>query len=413
APGETGCEATGAGQRFPATWSVRSSEAATLLEETPRLDRDEALAQGESGDVTPGFVGCPRARTLGHEPRLPPCSWWTRGPPVAAVSAAGNSWLYVPLLHAAAGTLERSAFEAWARQTTWDGWLPMVHLLQEAAPADVGIIRLVLEGQGAATSRYAVSLPLPAVAAFLVEPDGYFIASVQETLLEIFAGPEPARACGAAAKLREHFPPGDGSSPAGRRRGARGGARHHVELRCSVVFVPSMTLDARPACFCAPKRPPVGPGRAGARQREKLWDGSVPHDQAADSTVRLAQRHHAAQAKRGGDDFGDVRQRKPLRGVVEQLHGPHLGERGANWLVRLVLENSFRDWRSRALRSASGIPEFAQRLLVAWCQRLRHQCTGRSREFSYVRNAAARSPLASSQSGGAGSGPSRGPRRLQ
>ena len=177
--------AAGAGQRFPATWSVRSSEAATLLEETPRLDRDEALVQGEAA---PG------------QPRLPPCSWWTRGPPVAAVSAAGNSWLYVLLLHAAAGTLERSAFEAWARQTTWGGWLPMVQLLQEAAPADVGIIRLVLEGQGANqaaarlpdTSRYAVSLPLPAVAAFLVELDGYFIASVQETLLEIFAGPEAA-----------------------------------------------------------------------------------------------------------------------------------------------------------------------------------------------------------------------------
>ena len=121
APGETRCEAiaaAGAGQRFPATWSVRSSEAATLLEETPRLDRDEALVQGEvapgqSGDVAPGFEGRPHARTLGHEPRPPPCSWWTRGPPVAAVSAAGNSWLYVPLLHAAAGTLERSAFEAW------------------------------------------------------------------------------------------------------------------------------------------------------------------------------------------------------------------------------------------------------------------------------------------------------------
>ena len=56
--GETGCEAiptAGAGQRFPATWGVQSSEATTLLEETPRLDRDEALGQcpsaGQQGSV--------------------------------------------------------------------------------------------------------------------------------------------------------------------------------------------------------------------------------------------------------------------------------------------------------------------------------------------------------------------------
>ncbi|CAJ1369242.1 unnamed protein product, partial [Effrenium voratum] len=267
APGETGCEAiaaAGAGQRFPATWSVRSSEAATLLEETPRLDRDEALVQGEaapgqSGDVAPGFEGR-HARTLGHEPRPPCCSWWTRGPPVAAVSAAGNSWLYVPLLHAAVGTLERSAFEAWARQTTWNGWLPMVQLLQEAAPADVGIIRLVLEGQGANqaaarlpdTSRYAVSLPLPAVAAFLVEPDGYFIASVQETLLEIFAGPEAATqlpGCANTFRLAKAARLLDAPLPAG--GGAPGAAPAIMSswrtLRCSAVFVPWHALQCRRA----------------------------------------------------------------------------------------------------------------------------------------------------------------------
>ncbi|CAJ1406023.1 unnamed protein product, partial [Effrenium voratum] len=165
-----------------------------------------------------------------------------------------NSWLYVPLLHAAAGTLERSAFEAWARQTTWDGWLPMVQLLQEAAPADVGIIRLVLEGQGANqaaarlpdTSRYAVSLPLPAVAAFLAEPDGYFIASVQETLLEIFAGPEAATQLPGCANTFRLAPvlqlepnPHPGIAP---ERGAAPAIMSSWRtLRCSAVFVPSMT----------------------------------------------------------------------------------------------------------------------------------------------------------------------------
>ena len=116
-----------------------------------------------------------------------------------------------------------------ARQT-WDGWLPMVQLLQEVAPADVGIIRLVLEGR----------LPVPAVAAFLVEPDGYFIASVQETLLDIFAGPEAAAQLPSCANTFRLAPvlqlepnPDPDTAPEPERgdgRGARGGARHHVEL---------------------------------------------------------------------------------------------------------------------------------------------------------------------------------------
>ncbi|CAJ1392854.1 unnamed protein product, partial [Effrenium voratum] len=245
-----------------ATVSVPSSEAATLLDETPRVDEPEGpiggeAAPGQPGAVTPGYAPASPPRSF-SPPR--PASWWTRGPPSGAVSTRGNSWLYVPLLHAAAGTLARTAFEEWTQQTTWPGWLPMVQHLQEAAPADVDAVRLVLRGLGAhqaaerlpdTTSR-AVSLPLAAIASSLVEADGYFHAAAQETLVEAFAGQEAAaqllRSADAfrlvSATRPELHPsvgatpelePGEGSLPTrrvqqGRRRGARGGARNQVDV---------------------------------------------------------------------------------------------------------------------------------------------------------------------------------------
>ena len=130
--------------------------------------------------------------------------------------------------------------------------------------------------------RYAVSLPLPAVAAFLVEPDGYFIASVQETLREIFAGPEAAAQLPSCAKTFRLAPVlqlepnpnpdtapeperGDGNSPArrspaGRRRGARGGARYHGRVRrrpqlgCSVHLC-GLSWRGWPSRPCSTDRP--------------------------------------------------------------------------------------------------------------------------------------------------------------
>ena len=243
-----------------ATVSVPSSEAATLPDETPRVDEPEGPIGGEAvpgqpGAVTPGYAPASPPRSF-SPPR--PASWWTRGPPSGAVSTRGNSWLYVPLLHAAAGTLARTAFEEWTQQTT--GWLPMVQHLQEAAPADVDAVRLVLRGLGAhqaaerlpdTTSR-AVSLPLAAIASSLVEADGYFHAAVQETLVEAFAGQEAAaqllRSADAfrlvsatrpelhpSVEATPELEPGEGSLPTrrvqqGRQRGARGGARNQVDV---------------------------------------------------------------------------------------------------------------------------------------------------------------------------------------
>ena len=245
-----------------ATVSVPSSEAATLPDETPGVDEPEGPIGGEAAPGQPGAV------TSGYAPASPPrsfspprpASWWTCGPPSGAVSTQGNSWLYVPLLHAAAGTLARTALEEWTQQTTWPGWLPMVQHLQEAAPADVDAVRLVLRGLGAhqaaerlpdTTSR-AVSLPLAAIASSLVKADGYFHAAVQETLVEAFAGQEAAaqllRSADAfrlvsatrpelhpSVEATPELEPGEGSLPTrrvqqGRRRGARGGARNQVDV---------------------------------------------------------------------------------------------------------------------------------------------------------------------------------------
>ncbi|CAJ1353025.1 unnamed protein product, partial [Effrenium voratum] len=210
------------GWRTPSLWSDASGNVPAL--EGPAMSLPLATASVPSSEAATLPDETPRARSF-SPPR--PASWWTRGPPSGAVSTRGNSWLYVPLLHAAAGTLARTAFEEWTQQTTWPGWLPMVQHLQEAAPADVDAVRLVLRGLGAhqaaeglpdTTSR-AVSLPLAAIASSLVEADGYFHAAVQETLVE--ATPE--------------LEPGEGSLPTqrvqqGRRRGARGGARNQVDV---------------------------------------------------------------------------------------------------------------------------------------------------------------------------------------
>ena len=54
--------------------------------------------------------------------RPPPAFWLTRGPPLGVVADSTNSWLYVPLLHAAAADLAPTALEAWRadpRATDW------------------------------------------------------------------------------------------------------------------------------------------------------------------------------------------------------------------------------------------------------------------------------------------------------
>ena len=61
--------------------------------------------------------------------------WLARGPPPGPVRAATNSWLYVPLLHAAAGDLAPAAVASWQAEQRCSGWWEEARrLLLVAAP---------------------------------------------------------------------------------------------------------------------------------------------------------------------------------------------------------------------------------------------------------------------------------------
>ena len=69
-------------------------------------------------------------------PSRPAAAFWlTRGPPRGLVADRTNSWLYVPLLHAAAADLAPSALESWRadpRASVW--WEQARQLLATSAP---------------------------------------------------------------------------------------------------------------------------------------------------------------------------------------------------------------------------------------------------------------------------------------
>ena len=71
--------------------------------------------------------------------------WHTRGPPAAPVLVPANSWLYVPLLHAAAGDLHADALEAWRRDSRSAPWWDSTsHALAAAAPVTADTLRSAL-----------------------------------------------------------------------------------------------------------------------------------------------------------------------------------------------------------------------------------------------------------------------------
>ena len=120
-----------------------------------------------------------------------------------------NSWLFVPLLHAATGNLSEAARAAW-RSLPNDGgsrFDGLAEVLPQAPPVDpVSLVRvlhgaLALEAQEAreaqphipaADAAFATALqalpdaPLPFGAALLLAmaPDGYVSAAAQATMLE-------------------------------------------------------------------------------------------------------------------------------------------------------------------------------------------------------------------------------------
>ena len=178
--------------------------------------------------------------------------WLTLCPPPGEVSDTTNSWLYVPLLHAAAADLAPAALEAWRtdpRSSDW--WERTRQLLAASAPVTPQFLVAALARAAEAAPTHAHHMPdlverinnasLPTGACVHVgwavrqlrEPDGYLLTPVQEALLECFGGHQLASAVDRHSDRFQPFaalpapPPAAGhaavqpSTPKGRGRGHR------------------------------------------------------------------------------------------------------------------------------------------------------------------------------------------------
>ena len=140
--------------------------------------------------------------------QLPAVGYWlSRGPPAGEVWENTNSWLYVPLLQAAAGDLLPPAAEAWRADPRTHGWWEEARrLLVASEPVSPRLLAAAIRRAAEATPAYSHHIPdilerlgqagLPAIALVHVgwavrqlrEPDGYLLAPVQEALLECYGG---------------------------------------------------------------------------------------------------------------------------------------------------------------------------------------------------------------------------------
>ena len=94
-------------------------------------------------------------------PPPPPAPWRQQGPPDGLILAGANSWLYVPLLHAAAGDLAPSAIEAWRSAPPASQWWEAARAhLAAAAPVSAAELHTSLRAHaatGAAAAAAAIS----------------------------------------------------------------------------------------------------------------------------------------------------------------------------------------------------------------------------------------------------------------
>ena len=130
-------------------------------------------------------------------PALP---WQVQGPPDMAVLAGANSWLYVPLLHAACGDLSAHAESAWSSAAPW--WSEVRTHLASAPPVPASALLAAFAASSAAGSAAAAASLRAALAhappASLVhlslavrsvsDATGYIAATAQEVLLQIYGG---------------------------------------------------------------------------------------------------------------------------------------------------------------------------------------------------------------------------------
>ena len=157
--------------------------------------------------VAPGASGQPS--TAGGSSRNVPSArtvdvWAMCGPP-QGVPAPTNSWLYVPLLRAAAGQLQGPALEQWRQDPRTVPWWE--HACTALATSDPVLAATLIEAFVAAVTHAGEALPqellaeasaLPPntsvhlgwVVRNLLQPDGYITAACQEVCLQLFGGLE-------------------------------------------------------------------------------------------------------------------------------------------------------------------------------------------------------------------------------
>ena len=146
-------------------------------------------------------------------------AWFNQGPPDNLAAGNTNSWLFVPLLHAAVGRLHPSALAAWEAHAhyalLWRGALGTLRQAPPVAPAALVHALHTLqqlaaqEGRALPVPEAQLLLTLAAEANLLPDntsvhllwawqivtlPDGYIPATVQEALLHVFMGEMAASA---------------------------------------------------------------------------------------------------------------------------------------------------------------------------------------------------------------------------
>ena len=151
--------------------------------------------------ATAALAGCPHAPSSDPAPAHGP--WYDVGPPAGDPRSPTNSWLYVPLLHAACGALSPHAAAAWdsdERCQPW--WREACHTLRHAAAVPAA---LLFDALREAAARHHAPLPQTIFAAAQALPsgaelhlswvvrqiaaaDGYIHAGAQEVCLQLYGG---------------------------------------------------------------------------------------------------------------------------------------------------------------------------------------------------------------------------------
>ena len=164
---------------------------------------------------------------LSPPPRLP--VWSECGPPRDCSALATNSWLYVPLLHAAAGEMGPEALLRWRTDPRAAWWEDARHTLAASCPVPVATLtEALLTATNAASERLpehllreAAALPTGAsvhigwvVRHLAQHHDGYISAPCQEACLELFGGRAFAAELDRASDAFRQAPPPERRTPA-------------------------------------------------------------------------------------------------------------------------------------------------------------------------------------------------------